>query len=108
MRFFMSSVAKISTWTPETSGTSLSPSVRSLDSSGREPVKPSHSPAETRTPVPSGLSRADRIFDCFRHPDPATSGTRRRAESAVRCPWATPQEDGWGTGGAVSAALATF
>jgi chemotaxis protein histidine kinase CheA len=42
---------------------------------------------------------ADRIFDCFRHPDPATSGARRRAKSAVGCTWTTSLEDGWGSGG---------
>jgi len=42
---------------------------------------------------------ADRIFDCFRQPDPGTSGARRRAKSAVGRTWATSLEEGWGSGG---------
>ena len=43
--------------------------------------------------------RADRIFDCVRQPDPAASGARSRANSAVGCTWTSSLEEGWGSGG---------
>ena len=45
------------------------------------------------------MALADRIFDCFRQPDPGTSGARSRAKSAVGCTWTTSLEEGWGSGG---------